>query len=352
MFKEMFKKIIELLPENIRDNVIFEQVIEALQNELPDEVNFNIVNISVASDIYDALIEDYPDLKEIKTSNNEEQLLNLTLLLNQGLITLKIKDHRFAQNINLKTVDYNGEEKDIELIIIEDRIILDTTEIKEKNDRIIKYIYNTSAYDESGTKIEIDEEKAKDINFSEKFLVPLEDAKYYRTHFNDYIDFLNENRIKEQRRREDLIINDNLFTSPFVLKDLELFIRTSVEEEISTVYEEEKQSIKLTGKLDQIIHGIENAIGESEEIIMSDFLYQALESYFFEVSDILYNKGIIIKRLNGEYILYYIHLENDKIIIGNSQTLKEEEIRKIMDSNPFNYEVRGLREFFGLGLNR
>ena len=123
-------------------------------------------------------------------------------------------------------------------------------------------------------------------------------------------------------------------------------------EEISTVYEEEKQSIKLTGKLDQIIHGIENAIGESEEIIMSDFLYQALESYFFEVSDILYNKGIIIKRLNGEYILYYIHLENDKIIIGNSQTLKEEEIKKIMDSNPFNYEVRGLREFFGLGLNR
>ena len=51
-------------------------------------------------------IKDYPNLKEImKPSSNSECLLNLTLLLNRGLIIFKIKDCQFVQNINLKTVD-------------------------------------------------------------------------------------------------------------------------------------------------------------------------------------------------------------------------------------------------------
>ena len=353
MFKEMFKKIIELLPENIKDNMIFVQVIEALQHEMQSETDLNIVNISVSSNIYCDLIKDYPNLKEImKPSSNSECLLNLTLLLNRGLIIFKIKDCQFVQNINLKTVDYSGEKKNIELIIVENRTILETTEMKEQNDKITKYSFHPSAYDEFGNRIEIDVEKAKDINFSEVFLIPLEEARNYRIHFHDYLEFLNDNRIKEQRRREDLVINDNLFTSPFVLKDLELCIRAYTEEEISTAFQTEKQPIKLTGKLNQIIKGIEGIIGESEEIIMSELLYQAIESYLFEVSDILYNKGTIIKKQNGEYTLYYIHLENDKIMLGNSKILNEEEIKMIMDSNSFNYDVKGLPEFFGLGLKR
>ena len=62
----------------------------------------------------------------------------------------------------------------------------------------------------------------------------------------------------------------------------------------------------------------------------------------------LYNKGIIIKKENGIYTLYYIHIEKDKAI-GMSQILQEADIKQILANNTTNPNLDELKNFFGLG---
>ena len=117
MFKEIFKRIIELLPKSIRDNIIFEQVIEAYQNELSKDIDTNSLNMSTSKDIYNTLINDYSDLiKVVKVSTNDNILLHLTLITIQGVIVLKISDNSLVQRASIKAVDHHSEEKNIDLI--------------------------------------------------------------------------------------------------------------------------------------------------------------------------------------------------------------------------------------------
>ena len=62
----------------------------------------------------------------------------------------------------------------------------------------------------------------------------------------------------------------------------------------------------------------------------------------------MYNDGLIIKKLNDKYTLYYIHIENDKVI-GMHQNLTTNDIDKILEANKDSQNLEHLNSFFGLG---
>lgn len=354
MFKQVFSSIIELLPSNIKGNVVFIQVSQELKEKLPDEIDYNISRVMVSGDIYHHLVNKYPELQDkFKKSSDSKKVVDLAIFIADYLFLFNIRDYQFFQSIELNALSYDGEHQIINVTLINDETLLESTyEKTDEHDMIKAYDYNVASFNADGSRREIlDIEEAKDLAFANKFFVPVEQAREYRTHFDEYKTFLNENVVKAQLRNEDMVTVDNIFTPPFVLTDLEFFIRDTREEEIALIFSREKEPIKLTGKLDNVLKELSGVIGASEEVIMSSSLYDALTSYLFEVRNILYDKGIIIKRLNDEYIAYYIHIENDKII-GTSQKLNANDIQVILDNNLGNENIEGLQVFFQRGLSR
>ncbi len=351
MLKKVLEEILHLLPTNISENEVFENIADVLLSELPVNTEIGASRLAISPSLYSTLVKNNPELSTYVIENeHKENLANFTIFLNQGLITLRIRDYGDLIAIKLNATSFDGIIKNIDVAIFDDTTLLETTFERHKEDKIIEYDYNKRIF-EDGNEVELDTEQEKDINFSQKFYVPVKEARNYRLNFKKYTDFLNVNRDREQKRELDLHSIDNLFTSPFILKDLDAYIRKNLEKELEETFERE-ESIVAPKKLDNVIKEIEMIIGNSDEIVMSNYLYLALECYLLEIpnSD-LYNKGVIIKKLNGEYTLYYLHIENDKAI-GTGKPITEEEIRQILNSNPNNYEIEGLLEFFNLGYSR
>ena len=351
MLKEVLEKILYLLPSSLSENEVFENIEEALLNEIPIDMKIGFSRLAISPSLYYAFIKNNPELSPYVIKNESEtSLTNITIFPNQGLITLRIRDYGDLIAIKLNATSFDGMMKNIDIAIFDDTTLLETTFERRKEDKIVEYDYNKKIF-EDGNEIELDTEQEKDINFSQRFYVPLQDARKYRLNFKKYADFLNVNRDQEQKRELDINTLDNLFTSPFALKDLEDYIKKNIEKDLEEIYDI-NETIITVGKLDNIIKEIEMIIGKSDEIIMSNYLYLALEAYSLEIpnSD-LYNKGVIIKKLNDKYTLYYLHIENDKAI-GTGKEINEEEIKAILKSNPNNYEVEGLLTFFNLGYQR
>ena len=353
MFKQLFVEIIDLLPSKISDNKVFAEIIEVLNKEVPESIDSTPSRLAVSPVLYAKLMEkNLAKARTVFENEYEESLLNATMFVPSGLITLRIKDYKVLQKIILNASTFDGEHKEIELTIYPDLTVLKTISSKMKENKIVAYDYNARLFDNDDNELEIDSEREKDIHFAETFYVPITEARKYRLHFQEHIDYLNKNMQINQKRDLDLNTNDNLFTPPFRLTDIERRMRDETESMLADIFEREKEEYELTGDLDYIVKEIEMIIGESDEIVMSSYLYQALEQHLLATTNnTLYNKGMIIKRLNGEYTLYYLHIENDKAI-GTGKPITEEEIRQILNSNPNNYEVEGLLEFFNLGYSR
>lgn len=340
MFRRIFNSLLELLPARLKEDRLFKSVVKIVKEKIPDEITDNQSRIVLREDLYSSLIVAFPSLKEfVLPSKNDEGIVDFTFINDKEVIAFKINEYQLFMNVKLNLAHYNGVHQKAEIGIFKDRTVLETTFIEEE-DYIKNYEYNVFVYDNKGNLIRGADEEAKDRNFANFFWVDLEDAREYRTHFAKYAVFLTNNRLKEQKRLEDLYTIDSLFTSPFSLNDLENYIRKEVG------LEAEEVASGATENLADIKRMIATLIGTSEEIVLSSHLYQNLEAYHFKLSRLLYDKGVIIKRLDNQYTLYYVHVENDKII-GMKNELNGADIKKVLDNNVANYDVPGLPKFFG-----
>ena len=351
MNSQMLEDFLNLLPEEFKENEIFNSIMELLKKEL--EENAKILHLSLSSIFIADVLNFYPELSNIViVDENTEDLINFSILTKDGLISLNIRDYDTLKGMKLSTTATNGYQKTLTLIITDQIMDLRIKSQKEENGFITEYDYDIKLYDIDGNELELDKENEKDLDFSEEFAIPLKDARAYRLNFHKHIDFLNENKIKSEQREMDLMFKDDLFRSPFKIDDLEKFIRQEQDRDVLEFIDEIPPKYSLTGKLDHFIENIKRIIGESEEVIISENLYYALSNYLLGFDrNIIYNKGKLINKLNGRFFMYFLHVENDQII-GIKQTLNEEDLKELLNNNPENKNIEGLLDFFNLGNTR
>lgn len=349
MFKKIFKDIISLLPEEFLNNNLFNNIIAKLTEELPTNLNGKISRISVSKDLYIKLTSLYPEITDNLYINEEEtSLLNITTYNKDGLIIIRIKKEFYTSSIKIVAVDSNCQEKHLQLMLSDNFTKLESLLKEEKNGFITKYDYDLQLYDKENRVVIIDYEKEKDIKFSEEFLIPLSNARELRNNFKQNIEFLNINRIKEMNRLVDSDLNDNLFRGPFNIADLELFIKTEMINDLKEILNDISMSFKLTNELNNIVSSINHAIGNSNKVLISENMYQFLQNYLLGLyNHVLYNKGILIKELNGIYTLYYIHFENNQII-AIPKELTADDIDLIITNNNQSANLNNLKDFFGI----
>lgn len=349
MFIDFLDKIIDLLPELIQNNTLFTQIITSVKKEVKDDSNYMIMQLAVAPSLYKK-IKDSIKINFTSTSK-DENILYFTLLNSEGLIAFKLKEYYNTYRLELSFKPFKASKKVITLTIASINK-LEKLIINEKESIISEYEYNLTYYDHEGNIIPmVDLEEQKDINFSNEFLVPLENAREYRLNFKKYASFLNKNRFQKLNQEYEKN-NKDMFSHPALrIENLEVFLKAESKREIANILNEPfiPESYANTGALDSIVIAIKSVIGESEEVIISDNLFDSLNFYLNGLtSNMLYNKGILIKKLNGIYTLYYLHLENNQVLGINSE-LRKQDIEEILtkDTSP---EIKDeLNSFFGKG---
>lgn len=350
MFSNVFEDIINLLPGELIENEYFNSIIEVLKKEIPTEIDYNLSRVSISSDIYLNLIGLYPELTDkLETNTFDCNLVNMTLFTNKGLIALSVKKKNNIPSLKLVVLNGASVQKEIDLKIVNGTTILERLIKVEKDDFITSFEYDLKAYNVDGELLDIDYEDAKDLKFSEEFFVPVTDARKYRLNFKNYIDFLNRNRIKEMNRLQDNEIIDNTFRGPFNIENLEQFVRSEMLNDIKDIIGEENMVYKPTNIFKSIISNIKNFIGDSNLVLISENTYQFLQNYLLGINrGILYNKGLLIKELNGVYTLFYLHFENGQIM-GIRKELSSSDIDLILENNKEKENITNIKEFFGLG---
>lgn len=348
---DLMEQIFELLPISLRENKVVDQTLDNLEDFLVKNITW-IGYIVVLPELYDKLTAKLPEWKD-KIEINSDNTTNILNFFAQAgpEVFFSLKDYGLAQKLQIHMFYENGLHKKvlIENVINGCSISIITT--KEENSIITDYEHELHYYDNFGNCLDNpDNEIEKDKLFSEEFLVPLEKAREYRMNFKKYQKEINQYRFENSNREIEENLVDNLFHSPFYLEELEPFVRTELLNEIrqieGTSYED---FCGDTGALKDIISSLKNLMGESDEVVISDHFCNILESYLLGLYDQrLYNKGLIIKKLNGDYTLYYIHLDNNQIF-GIPKQLTERDIKLILESNEQNLNVEGLQEFFGFG---
>ncbi len=348
MILEYFADIIEFLPSEVTDNLYFKQIITALENDLKGKVADNNISINVNREMFIKITTIYPELSNALTlTNNPNNILYLLFLTNEGLISLKLEKTNDEYNLVTNVINY-GNTKKIKLSIGKTKMRLEIIEDVERNQVLVSYKHNIKYYDLNYNQLNIDTEKEVDEIFAEKFGIPLNKARYYRLNFKDNIDYLNKSMIISFTRYLELHFDDMVFHGPLNINDLEKYIYYLCDREVG-IKHNKIEDYTNTNKLQETINNLKAYIGDSEEIIISDNLYQNLSFYLMGfTNNILYISGKIIKKLNGIYYLYYIHIENNQVL-GMTGKLSENNIDAIIDKNLTSNDLENISTFFGKG---
>lgn len=233
-------------------------------------------------------------------------------------------------------------------------------------------------FDCLGNEVEETQEDKKDEIFSKTFYVPISKASLYRNNFQLFKGFLNESRVKGQMNYLDreVLNKDNglVFRSPCFLVDLEDFIKEEYMnpfgqiEELEIPFEEDEADsmdedyFSSMDELDDfsydqnkfqlVRHQLVQQIGLDGEVVFSDNLFTNIISYISNSRvDVLCTKGIIVKKVDGYFTIYYVAIENGQMMVM-SKAATEEEAQSLYYGSKDNERTKGLASFFQIERGR
>lgn len=265
---------------------------------------------------------------------------------------IELSGYRYDDEGTMYYELYSYQNKDGEKKLINRKDIID------RNDYFLDSKIDIYYFDINGNPLKKDTEEEKDKMFIEEFCIPLAEARKYRTHFVQYRKYINECKIQSEMSYEDNNLdNNNLFCSPFELENIRNVFNIDLEDEEQlsmafsfnyTMDDLEEASFRL----DTIKNMLASQIGYSGELVLSNNIFENIASYIFNSSStFLSTTGTIIKKENGEYIIYYIEINYNEITLV-AKIISKEEAANIYYSNEGNNEVEGVAEFFGIERNR
>lgn len=265
---------------------------------------------------------------------------------------IELSGYRYDSEGTMYYEQYSYQNKDSEKKLINRKDIID------RNDYFLDSKINIFYFDVNGNLLNKDTEEEKDKMFSKEFCIPLAEARFYRTHFVQFRKYINECKTRSEMSYEDnKSNNNNLFCSPFELENIKDAFQIDLddEEKLSRAFDFNYTMEDLeeaVSRLETIGNTLASQIGFTGKIVLSNNLFWNIASYIFNSSStFLSTTGTIIKKENGEYIIYYISINNNEITTI-PKLISKEEVQNIYYSNEGNEQIVGLKEFFEVERNR
>lgn len=337
---------------------------DAVFNSLKNQFFSLLENIKF-SEITIYLGSGYNEDKELKASKdvviletkNAEEKYNI-------LIEIESEEYSYSFEIFNGKVTYGGYYYDEYLLMhcenyeyeSDKSKLTKTTELIDRNDYYFDYGIDIITFDNLGnaTKKALEENQV----FSKKFGIPLDKVEFYRTHFKENSDYINECKVKSEMEYEDNVRNnENSFSSPFNIADFALIFNfdfATNEEHLYSALESlyTFEDLDVAGRrLNFLKEMLENIIGSDGEIIIEDNLYLNIAAYVYNSStEFLTTRGRIIKKIYGELFMYVIEITNNKVT-SIAKHLTKEEASKLYFANEKNFNTEDLREFLGIELS-
>ena len=319
-----------------------------------------ILQLSVSKDLYDLILENNSNvIEKFGITSHIDNLLYITMLVSKGLLTFGLKQHNEDYELKFSLADA-PKKTSITLYKTFNMYKVETVEEVIKNDVTLDYNYDVYYYDNEYNLLSVDNELEKDEHFSKEFGVPLSEARLYRKNFKKHYKFLSDCKSTSIMKfaDENLEYEKYEFRIPFSLNEFELFMTKESIREISkydNTFEDDCEIYDIENfdeeKLKAILEPLKAQIGIDGCIIMSSNLYNNINFYLLDLASAIYTNGFIIKKIDNQFILYYVNIEANKIVTIPQQ-INQDDLELIFNKNPENENVPGLKEFFGFGRDR
>lgn len=357
--KELLTCVYDYLPENVIDDIVF----NGLWNDILEEVkdaSFMVGTVGLRADIYNRVIEDYPQFVKSLSIKNDKMLS--FMIVSGRAITFKIYNSEDFLDISIQENDYNKESNTIYVRHFGlGRIEFNSSKLDDEG-YFVDYTCDIKYIDEEGNEVIVDGvEEEKDEIFAQKFHVPMVMARVFRTNFKRFSKEISRMKAKTEMVSCDEDMSDEekyLFSKPFLFKDLKELIISDTQKRIYEDLQElgieapDTYMVQKPQAIDAIVQNLVNQIGGESEVVISDNIIQ---NFYFVLENVVSNEiltnGMIIKKINGEFILYLVQIENDRVSLI-PQVLGDEQREMLFNKSAKNMEVEGLREFLELGLKR
>lgn len=361
--KEIIELVFDYLPETIKNCDLFINLKKTLLN--PSDYALMVGKVLVCESLYQDIIQDYPNLEDKLAVTKMGQLIRMAyyeqeIACEQKVATVDI----FSDGIDFNVIvcyTLNGKECTTTLECFDGIKTIRTIMERKEKGICEEYYAEVACYDEDGNLLPFDYEKLLDVEFSQRFSVSLEIARFLRTNFQTFKDKINRYHIKEQTKEYDEMLDIELlsFVGPFEVgnfKDSYFdYLNQDLYQSLLSAGDEDPEDAfyyhySREDLIDKIGNNLKQQMGASEIVISSnitDVLFAVVTDY---MPDVVYTKGIIIKKEKDSYIFYYAHLENDKVILM-PQELSTEQVQDLYFKGN-SQDSLALKEFFGVKRER
>lgn len=356
---DVINMVLDSLPESLLNEVLFKKLRNKYFSDLDGA--FLVGNISIDETLYDELIGKNILLEDSLNIDQVGRVLRLSFL-NNTMYILEIDGCDGHFNIELKCYESNIEKLINISIDPNERLVTYVTQ-KENQGVIEDYYCEIGYYDEEGNLLSKDTQDLIDLEFQSGFLVSKEKARFLRTNFKELKDSINASYIKQKTESEEQYLDSSdfsFFEGPFRIDNFTANFIYYMQYKLYKLFKEldidapednfNKKFLRID-ILDKLGINLRQQMG-SGEIIMSnnmyEMLYEVLEGFS---GDTIHTRGLIIRKLDGVFTLYYAQLDNDEIILM-PQELTTEEAQDLFFKNENNQNNPELKSFFGINRGR
>lgn len=354
MTVEDLKLVFAHIPNRITSNLFYQEILKQLLEVFSSFIRQDAeVELSLNETLYD---EDLDDIDDLYILDEEDPLLiefkchtnsfhvefNVVVSGMVDMIDLSIskeKEHFVCDNLSLN--------------ILREETQVNKDHFVWEGNNLLDASMDMKIYDSSYQEIK-KEEALRKVNerFALYFGIPLKISQTCREHFQMFQNFLNESRIQNVQN-----LNNQAgmykFHSPFDYQYIDEFFSMAqfcADDEAQTFDKSPIQFDQQQWK--KFLEFFTTNFGNVGEFILSDsFVDNALIYLMDKNIKHLDTKGIVLKKVNGEYYVYYFECFKDKLNKEEKKISKEEAIY-LVKKDPNNSFISGINEFLGLERER
>lgn len=310
---ELFEEIFNLLPDYIKDDEIFKTIMEPffeyIKNNLVSFTGF-ASNIRVSEHIFSMLdlskIKELPPIKSIFTTGSDTDHCYSILTGQNFTLSLRIKGDEKEYKVILDVINnvpYKPT-KNIRYTYVKKNGLGVIEENRETQDSsfYLDYSYDVKAFKNGVPYPIIDVENIKDREFIDRFGVDENKVRLYRTNFKKYAKEINDS----------IGISFSNFLNDEVEKNWSFKKFEDFDDFIDFMKKQTIDSSRYQ-KLLSIISNNKDLLDST--FIISTNILDIISFYLGKFQSTLYCRGTLIKKINDEYKMLYLLLDENTFIV-------------------------------------
>lgn len=349
-FEDIIDGIWEVLPERLINDKSLEEIKQQMLDfvsDLSEEVQ-EFFSFSLNLELLEEIHLDLDDEERIDTIYEEDsgEIFSVEFGYGDLFFSIKKDNNKYKVSFLLTEEDEYTHETVVDLVI-GDELTSCSKLSTVMDDREYYYDYKREYYslDKNDNLVilkNIDE--LLDMDFSEFFGVPLSKARKLRTNYDKNIKYINDSLASKNMEIIDEVYSKDfiVFRGPFLMEDFKSLILGSELLEVENATKD---------RVEKIVNNIIKVTDILGEFVITHNLLVNIQSYVFLEYDVLNTSGYMIRRLDGEYIIFNINITHNGVLIIPSSVNKDY-LLYLYNSSGNSEHDPDLDEFFGMGNNK